>query len=199
MYGHPKNYLLDIDCDSYFSTGKSESPATSFILRYIILILMFPVLLIDYPIGRILGLRKNYIKPMDPLIQNAAGRAIINSIKKCGIEDPGSLGKPVDHEFDKLALHYVLEEAPTHASSLKNYVVLYGFLRSACFLSLILFWGLYAHLLFSPISLILKYVILFAGSLFCISCYLNYYKFYRRYFEETFLAIITLNAKENKS
>lgn len=201
-FGHHKDYLLDtgIENHSYFKASGSNAPFTSRTLRFLIWVMMLPISFYVYLFGKLIGLQKNYVHPFDPLILAAVRKTICLTIKKCGIEDPDKLGTPSHHELDKLALHYVLEHAPVHAAALKNYVVLYGFLRSICLLSLAIFWGIFAHILFDcSITLTVKLWSVFLASLFCLTCFLNYYKFFRRYYEETFYAILALSANEENA
>jgi hypothetical protein len=136
----------------------------------------------------VLGLRKNYIKPFDPLIRAAVWRSINKLVHKC-VKKPRDYGKPADHDFASLAVHYVLEKAPNHIATLRNYVVLYGFLRTNAMLFVFVFWLVVFHLPFVSWPWYQGFAMSIAVVALCFGSYAAFVKFFQRYNEDAFFAL----------
>jgi len=86
-----------------------------------------------------------------------------------------------------------LEAAPNHVYSLRNYVVLYGFLRSISLLFIALFWVVVYHLN----GHLIWWEVLVWSSMAAISSYVVYaafLKFKIRYHKEGIMAVIASRA-----
>jgi len=189
-YGHPKNCLFSLSSKKYFNvTGRTDFIALLF-FRLPVFVFMLPVAIFDIIFVDILKLRKNLTIPFDDLVGKALRDSVDIILKRMGIKNPAQHGKAKDNHFDKLVLHYCLEAAPNHVYSLRNYVVLYGFLRSSAFLVMLIFWTIVAHEVFWNLSPVnhWRIAIIVGSAIFAFSVYYNYYKFFYRYHEEMFLA-----------
>ena len=179
LHGHPTKFLMYSRVDGYFGVGGAK-PWLSWILRLIILIFMLPCSWIELILGKLAGLSSNYIKPFDPMLRNAASGAFADLHARLKIDDEIlEDSHPSDYDFEKLGLHYALETAPAHIYSLRNYVVLYGFLRSMTFVSLVAAWVTCSHILLISSWKLAVLLLLGSGPLIFIS-YAAYMKFFLR-------------------
>jgi len=103
--------------------------------------------------------------------------------------------------------NFTLESAPAHVYSLRNYVVLYGFIRSMTLLLVIAVWLLSLHVGSqfyangASIWLLVSTFILtgMAGGVFCVISYGAYLKFWTRYNREALLGLTAVYLKEKGS
>lgn len=197
MYGHPSKYLLGMDVGGYFAVSGSNR-TLSFLLRALMWILILPVSSLDLLFGYIMRLRANYVTPLDPLLRTAVWQSLNFVVSHCGIEKPKELGKPKDHEFWKLAVHYAVDRAPNHGMSLRNYVVLYGFLRTTALVFVMLFWAVAAHMFLLRLEAWTIGIVLFIGAFVCFASFVSFMKFFQRYHEEALLAVTVAVAREKK-
>ena len=195
MHGVPTNYLLGHGKHSgYFDTA-GEVPIASKFLRILSAAMIAPVSVIDGFLTKVIPLSKNYIRPLDPILVEASASAHSAILKKLDV----NLEKYSEEQLDsfdvhKLTIHCSLEAAPAHVSSLRNYVVLYGFLRSVTLLMIISFWvimiHLHGHFHWWQITMSLGLM-----AIICFVCYAAYLKFRVRYHTEGIMALIASHAK----
>jgi hypothetical protein len=193
-HGQPLNFIIYGHKSLYFDTGSSTSPKASKVLRFMMAIFLFPIALFEIPLGRWLGLSGNYIKQSDDLIQQAFQRSMVKVFKAIGIDVAQMQDRrPWEFGLDKLAIHCALERAPAHVYTLRNYVVLYGFLRSMALVLVIAFWGFWSHALFYLSTWVAAVTFVFT-SLFVFICYAAFIKFWFRYYTEAVMAVIACYA-----
>lgn len=198
LHGHPMKFLLFSKVDNYFKMEKDIKWYTfffTFLIKILIFIFMIPCSWIELIFGKLLGLNRNYFKPFDKMLCDAASSAFANLCIRVKL-DIAILEEnhPSHYDIEKLSLHYALETAPAHIYSLRNYVAIYGFLRSMTFVCLVATWIVSYHLF---IIVSWKYALLFqfgSGVIVFIS-YGAFLKFYIRYHSETIMAIIAVYAK----
>lgn len=201
VYGHPSKYLLNLKVTGFWSVGGANRPA-SIALRCMMWFFLFPVSFSEFLFGFCFKLRGNYVAPLDKLLIEVIRININKLVRKCGVENPSSYGEASEHDFSKLAMHYATEFAPNHIYTLRNYVALYGFLRTVCLVFIILFWLVVSKYLFmewqwkSIYGFLIPHgqwkgllTIIITTGLFCFISFLAFMKFFQRYHEESLFAI----------
>lgn len=162
---------------------------------------ILPVVLVDITIRRIFKFREFLGKPLDQFLSEKIQLKIDHFVKDQYPEQDQKLdegGKassdiePRDPDFFRLIYHFVNEYTKNHYAKMQNYVALYGFARTMCFSSIVLFWALLipsfcAH---QPLSSYLWPT----TALFLVSSvlYLDFNKFYRRYTLEALMAFTAI-------
>ena len=202
-YGVPSQLLLGYPSPGYFNP-KTTSPWLSNIFRFLVAIVIAPVSLLEWTFGSLLKMRGNYINSLGTMIKNIVTAKlldILNQESRNG-EKRTKLPDPRDDDFLPLALHHALEKAPNHVYSLRNYVVLYGFLRTSGFVMLVSFWGGVACAFWTIAHGNFKWCILvpilFFGAM-AFTLYIAFVRFYHKHGEETLMAITTIQSATIKS
>ncbi len=186
-YGHPSRTLFKMQVGKYLETSGRNSLASK-ILRIIVWILLLPITLFDWFFGTYAKLRSNYICDFDPLLSNIVFNAVNRIVLLSRIKEPEKCGPPETHDFWKLAVHYAISHSPNHIYTLRNYVVIYGFLRTTAFAFVVIFWVLTLHFIASSYSAMKATAILAVASLICFGTFAAFVKFFQRYHEEALLA-----------
>lgn len=202
-YGHPMRFLRaksDDPSPRYFDTG-GGSPVFSKILRGLTASAIAPISLFECPLFwcKIIG---NYVRPLGPDLQDAVDSAMNRLSKDAGIKLNASQEYPA--EFERIAIHYALETAPAHVYTLRNYVVIYGFLRSMTLMMVLAVWLFSFHATYSSCHaghgflhsgcvFLLTFCV---GGLICSISYGSFLKFWSRYNKEALMAVITVLLKD---
>lgn len=192
-YNYPSKYLMNLKPDFVFWSGSKRVK----FWKLLLIILLFPITLLDLILGEFLSFKTFYTKKAD--------NYIIETVKAKGIILLNQLGTPItktlrDYDFHRIFSHYVYENSKNHQSRLSNYVALYGFLRSLCLISVLFLWIILYKLYkkaflfekfteyFEKCKYLLVYFILisFISYIF----FMAFMKFYRRYTLESFMLIV---------
>jgi hypothetical protein len=115
-----------------------------------------------------------------------------------GISGLESSSEVRDPDYFRLIYHYANEHTKNHYAKMQNYVALYGFTRTMCFVSIIIFWAVVVVSISSKAFNI--YTLGYLTMLFCISSimYFDFNKFYRRYTLEALMAFTAIYDSSNK-
>jgi hypothetical protein len=210
LYGHPAKNLLHLNSSGFWEVGGSR-PLVSVILRLAMFTLLSPISFWELALGWGLSLRKNYVCKFDPLLREAVRVSINKIVRACGVSDPASHGDANQHDLSKLAMHYAIEHMPNHVFTLRNYVALYGYLRSLCFVLVVVCWSTVFHVINWNWNWVeIWWVSLPYGhwldaatwiippSILAFGLFLAFCKFHTRYHEETLLAITAASAGSAK-
>lgn len=182
IYNYPSKYLLGFN-------NKPLKKSISF-KKIVLSIILLPIVFYDFVLGYVLGFKSFYTRKLDRLLIEIIlekGQMLVNQLYK-NISGEGSEMTIRDHDFHRLFLHYTFENSKNHQFKLINYVVLYGFLRSLTFISVVLFWYLaYSRfcLLNDNISYLTLFIVGFIGYVF----FMAFMKFYRRYSLECLMLV----------
>ncbi|MBA6154269.1 hypothetical protein [Gelidibacter maritimus] len=190
-YSYPSKYLLDMDFKSFW---KSIDNLKDFIWRILIIVILFPCILFDLIFGQFLGFKRFYTKELDKLLQDIIIHKLNKLLIKLGIQDiegytqfENGLGNESD--FHRIATHYAYENSKKHQSKMTNYVALYGFLRTLCFifnsLALYTIVRVWIYLEFDSKNIL---IILALSGISYLS-FMAFMKFYRRYTLEGLMVI----------
>lgn len=184
-FGYPSKSLLRITHEGYFHKIEKAQAVT----RILIGMFMLPVSILDIAFSKAKLVKSDITNQIDPLLTRIIRRKI-----SCLIVDVGQVNRPNDYagpknsDFFRLVYHYVLENAPAHCPKMQNYVALFGFSRSLCFIFISLFW-------ISLITLLVDvfqenaWLLLGKAWLFSLIFFLGFAKFYRRYSLEALMAL----------
>lgn len=185
-YGYPSKFLLEFEIEKYWK----KNDFTGYLLRIIMLIILFPVTFFDFLIGECLNFKNVYTRKLDEfLIQiiREKGNVLINNLFK---NKEGKFTGKTLREFDfyRLFAHYTFENTKNHQVKLINYVVLYGFLRTLTLISVLIFWYLIYSILIDKNNNINLIQLLFV-SIISYVFFMAFMKFYRRYTLEGLMLI----------
>lgn len=183
-YGFPSKYILGIYQKTYWKSSKN---ITDVAWRIIIIILFFPLILLDYVLGSKLNFKKFYQQSVDKSLADLIVFKANKLLSKLGYSEMQSYKENIDllnnFDFHRILYHHAYENSKNHQQKLSNYVALYGFLRTLCFifasLSSYFFYKLICEIILSHTYnfLLLTSVI----SLLAYILYMSFMKFYRRY------------------
>ncbi len=179
-YDYPSKYLLGLS-DRHFWRGLHSFHC--YFWRIVLIIFLFPMVILDFVLGREFGFKNFYHKRLDNDLIRLIILKMNNLVDKLGInEDNGfNNGEGNNQDFYRIVHHYVYENSKNHQSKLNNYVALYGFLRTLTLLLTILFWYIIFHFgLYSDFN-ITAIILLTILSLVIYVFFMGFMKFYRRY------------------
>lgn len=200
-YGHPMRFLLDgeINYPGYFAAG-GKTKNWSRLLRGLTGLALLPIAAFEFILLRT-GIIKNYIRSMGPEFNEAVGKALQALCAKAKMKRNPSREYPAEVEL--LAIHYTLESAPAHIHTLRNYVVLYGFLRSMTLVLVVftcaaaLHVGLAVALKFGSFQAIGSFAAVLLGcGLFCTVSYGAFLKFWARYNREALMGLTAVYLRD---
>lgn len=207
MHGHPNCFLVRHMRIRYlycgvFEAGQYLSVAGKKLLKLIILIFMLPVSWVEWMVTRFLRLSRKLNSPLNPMLRMCVKAAEDRLLDTLDVKTPRGK-RPTRRNDDlhwgngleKLALHYALEMAPAHVYTLRNYVVLYGFLRAMTLILLVVIWMIAGHLWITG-SFGAGVLVLVVGGLAICPCYGAYLKFWTRYHREALMAFLAASVRE---
>lgn len=206
MHGHPACFLVRHVTIRYFFSGKFEKPRRLNVickvaLKGVVLLFVMPIWWVEYIFSSWLGLSRQLNAPINPMLRMCIKAAEDRLLTALDVKTPR--GKRPTRRNDelhwgngleKLALHYALEMAPAHLFTLRNYVVLYGFLRAMTLILLVVLWMAAGHLFLKGCLLHGLIVLLLGGIAIC-PCYGAYLKFWTRYHREALMAFLAASVK----
>lgn len=192
-YSYPSKYLMNFKSNQKYWRGSTKIK----VWKTILAILIFPITFQDYILGELLNFKEFYTRKADDFI--------IEMVKMKGLVLLDKLGSPItnslrEYDYHRIFTHYVYENSINHQSKMSNYVALYGFLRTLCFISVIFFWFLLYKVinqflmsdsvaaLIENLSTLFLYFIL--NSLTSYLFFMAFMKFYRRYSLEGLMLIV---------
>lgn len=187
MFGYPSKYLLNIPHVGYYSVD--EKKFIRGVLRTVVWIVMFPVTVLDFVLGRWAGFRDLYAKGLDPLLVNVInGKVKDLLVNHAGLKSPTAQGWPANHDYFRYVYHFAIEHADNHLQKMQNYIALFGFLRTLTLLSIIFFWVIVCHGVMEPVSYLPFIKLAVFSSLVSYIFFMGFEKFYRRFSLEALMA-----------
>ncbi len=204
-YGHPMKFLLNDSAEypSFFKAG-GKSIGWSKAFRFVTAFALAPIFIFE-SVLLVTGILRNYIRSMGPDLASVVKEALAWLRSKAGmVSDPS---KDYPSEFESLAINYTLESAPSHILTLRNYVVLYGFLRSMTLVLVLATWGMSLHVagcvwvkekcIVTAAPYLLAGIL--GGGFICTISYGAYLKFWTRYNKEVLMGLTAVYLKEQTS
>jgi hypothetical protein len=189
-YCYPSKFLLRIPHDGFWGKRKLKRQK---VWRVIIVFLIYPVFLFDIFFGYFLKVKDVYTKQLDDFLIKIICDKKKDLIDRLGCKDISEYGDIKDLDFFRVILHYAYEHSKTQQSKMYNYVALYGFHRTLCFLTVALHWVILLHgLLFHDLFGLKSTLLLLGTGTLSYIFFMGYMKFSRRYTLEGFMILVTL-------
>lgn len=212
MHGSPASFIVRKDKPRYFKCGKwgkghRLANTVIVLMRALVMLFMLPLTWIELLFTRVVPISRRFTFPITRLLKRCLAAAEDRLLVQMGVKTQE--GKPPGRSkdelhwglgFERLALHYALEKAPAHLFTLRNYVVLYGFLRAMTFILLVVVWMIAGHL-FAKQSYVSALQVLISGGIIIAPSYGGFLKFWTRYHKEALMAFLASMAirAEDKS
>ncbi|MBV2224943.1 MAG: hypothetical protein KUL74_08860 [Cloacibacterium sp.] len=183
-YGFPSKYILGIAQKTFW---KSAKKCTDFAWRIILIILFFPLIIFDYILGSQLNFEKFFKQSVDKSLADLIVFKANKLLSKIGYEEmpdyKNNEGILNNFDFHRILYHYAYENSKNHQQKLSNYVALYGFTRTLCFifscLSSYFFYKYLFEIVTNYSSNLLMITLLSTTTAYIL--YMAFMKFYRRY------------------
>lgn len=193
-YNYPSKYLLDLPHQGYWSKGLDWK---SKLWRIVIITILFPCILLDLLIGKLLDFKRYYTNSVDDMLKDIITFKInallhkLNFNKIEGFKEKYRDGKGNDYDFHRIVTHYAFEYSKNHQSKMSNYVALYGFLRNLCLIfNLITIYFITRVCLYLTFNIVNIFTILVLLSITYLA-FMAFMKFYRRYTLEGFMVVVS--------
>ena len=193
-HGYPSKYLLGIKKSDYFP----RNDKTRCLIRGIVVLLLFPIVALDWLLGEKVGMRNLYAKPLDRLLVDVIVKKLdtLMTVHAGIVPESKKHGRAMDADFFRYAYHYAVENAHNHFAKMQNYVALYGFLRTLTLISVIVFWDLLWHVTFGVIPVSIGWWLIFSVLFLSYILFMGFVKFYRRFSLEALMAMaVTIEVK----
>lgn len=165
--------------------------------RMIICMILFPISFMTFSFGFIFGINRFVTRPLDDYLIDGIKNKYSNLISKIGISHSED---ELKCDFHRLIMHYVYYNLPVCQNKTDNYISLYGFLRSICFILNGMFLFITVKVLpslniYAPFDekKVLTWSILFMLSYIS---FLAFVKFYRRFTLENYMIMLTEKESE---
>lgn len=197
-HGYPSKYLLGLVNPGYYHSVKKHKLRV--VVRFLVLVLLAPISVSDYVLGKIIGMRELYSKPLDPLLRSVLRKRIEDLIDHhANVDNREDHGKARNVDFFRYAYHFAVENAPNHLAKMQNYVALYGFLRTITLISLVLFWAILWHSILANVALPSVGIWLTISGIVTYLLFMGFVKFFRRFSLEALMAMAVTFSSPNKS
>ena len=165
--------------------------------RMIICMILFPISFMTFSFVFIFVINSFVTRPLDDYLIDGIKNKYSNLISKIGISHSED---ELKCDFHRLIMHYVYYNLPVCQNKTDNYISLYGFLRSICFILNGMFLFITVKVLpslniYAPFDekKVLTWSILFMLSYIS---FLAFVKFYRRFTLENYMIMLTEKESE---
>tara|TARA_R110000868_G_scaffold152203_1_gene376851 strand:+ start:2776 stop:3609 length:834 start_codon:yes stop_codon:yes gene_type:complete len=188
-YNYPSKYLLGFNYSGFWDYKSKRG----IVWRISLILIMFPVTVLDLVLGELLGFKNFYTRKLDKFLIDLItlkGQKLFNRLADGQLNGYDKI-KVRDYDFHRIITHYTFEHSKNHQFKMVNYVVLYGFLRTLTLITTILIWYILCTQ-FSELGNLTIITILFLLSLIAYVFFMAFMKFYRRYTLEG-LMLIAIN------
>lgn len=194
-YSYPSKYLLGYENKSFWIKFTRKNWKQNF-WRGMLLVILLPVVTLDFILGQIFGFRYFYQKPLDKFLRESINHKVAILINQLGLADEEITKdfNPKVDDFHRIVSHYTFENAKQHQFRMVNYVALYGFLRNLSLIFNIVSWYYIIQLLREAkfeleLSFDKIFILIVIISIAYIS-FMAFMKFYRRYTLEGFMVLV---------
>ena len=203
VFGYPSEYLMSeernigVNIIKRYFIADSRNDDTRlikigrFIWRLIVAFILFPLCLMTFTIGILGGVNKFITRSLDRYVIDSIKSKSFQMANKLGITQPSVNS---DSDYHRIVMHYVYVNIPVSHAKTDNYISLYGFLRSICFIFSIMFliYGIQAIFTIDfecsiDWNTIKSLTLFFFFSYFC---FLAFVKFYRRFTLENYMSLL---------
>ena len=204
MDNHDKNwsklilrYFFNLDNDKLEFHEKiihimSQIIGCRFVWRFLIGVVLFPLTFMTFVLGSLFGINRFITRPLDDYLITGIKDKYSDLISKIGISHSTD---ELKCDYHRVIMHYVYYNLPVCQNKTDNYISLYGFLRSICFI-------LNGMFLFITIKIIPTLDIhapfdekkVWTWSILFLLSYISFLafvKFYRRFTLENYMIMLT--------
>ncbi|WP_298537028.1 hypothetical protein [uncultured Algibacter sp.] len=185
-YNYPSKYLLGFEIRGFW---KAET-RSGILWRILLLILIFPVTILDLVLGEVFGFKNFYTRKLDKFLIaliKFKGKKLINKLAVGQLVEFHNDNVRV-YDFNRIISHYTFEHTKSHQFRMVNYVILYGFLRTLTLISIISFWYILI-INFAEIKKAAVFLPLIIVGGISYIFFMAFMKFYRRYTLEGLMLI----------
>lgn len=151
-FGYPSEYLMDSNGQTwwklvfrYFFNLDNDELETCEMIKHIILqiisgcfiwrlmisCVLFPISFMTFVLGSLFGINRFITRPLDNYLINGIKNKYSNLISRIGVYHSTD---ELKCDYHRVIMHYVYYNLPVCQNKTDNYVSLYGFLRSICFI-----------------------------------------------------------------
>ena len=218
-FGYPSEYLLDSNGQTwwkqvsryYFNLDNDELQRYKkikhillqiitgrFMYRLMISLILFPISFMTFVLGHCFGINRFITRPLDNYLIEGIKNKYLKLISDLKINN-SSVDLKCD--YHRVIMHYVYYNLPICQNKTDNYISLYGFLRSICFIINGIF--LFITLKIIPtldINASFDEKKVWTWSVLFILSYISFLafvKFYRRFTLENYMIMLTESKDEN--
>lgn len=196
-YDYPSKYLMGIQHSKDYFIG----PTHVRIWRFIVGLILFPIVIGDYVFGKKLSFSDIFVKKLDSFLIQAIKTKGIKLFLKLNLNVPA--GRIRDYDYHRIFAHYVVQNSEATNGKTSNYLALYGYLRCMSTILSFSFWITFYYLCKSVMEYtsIRGYIseqihmiyTLFTLIILCYICFMAFMKFYRRYSLENLMTIVSMD------
>lgn len=182
--GYPSVYLFQPQRSALFRAPtelSGWSRVANTIVRWLVLVVLLPVVLLDAVLGRAMGFRGTMQKPLDDHLAAHIRRSVERLVHRDHLED--------GEDHFRILYHHSLEHCPAHNYKFSNYVALYGFTRTMTLVLTITAWVALVAALRNGAGTWPSVLLVAAVSLVAYVSYADFNKFYRKFSLEVLMAI----------
>lgn len=190
-YGYPSAFLLGKTRYYYGNSSDDKSKwrtACIYFFKTIVALFLLPILLFTLLLGDLLCLKYYYVKKLDNYLCeciNCKIKLLVQRLQLPSLEDFDNV------DFHRIIYHYAYENSNNHIIKMDNYVALYGFMRSLCFIfNCATIYFIYIvitnNMLFSN-----YWFLLLSMSIISYFFFMAFIKFYRRFTLEALMCLIS--------
>lgn len=205
-YDYPSRFILALPCNAFWDVKAKRE----YFVRGFVCVLLFPIPILDFILGKGLYLRNLFAKGLDNELASIVKNKVKALIKEKGqVEKPDEYDLKKDHDFFRYVYHYAVENSNNHLPKMQNYVALYGFLRTLSLIFIIGTWSALVHFVINVYRLMsgiegsdipIFFWTLLAFMLLTYISYMGFMKFYRRFSLEALMAVsVTFMSESNKT
>lgn len=185
-YGFPSKYLLGIQIPKFSAHFKTYY---GFFWGVLILIVLFPIAILDLILGKWLGFKLFYLKTTDSHLQKAIILKVERLYFHLGLGEK-KFNEIRNSDFFRIIQHFTFDNTQNHNSKFTNYIALYGFLRTMTLILNVLFWYFVIHFILIEEYSLLSLTILILTAILGYSFFMAFMKFYRKYTLQGFMVLV---------
>lgn len=214
VFGYPSKYLLEkekIENNKCIWSCVTEEKKVSKCVLILVYVFLFPIV-VFLKIAQILRVVNHITRPLSKNIIDAIQEKQVK-LKKVILQETNEEPSCED-DFHRVIMHYVYLNVSGSSAKTSNYLTIYGFLRSMCFVACLIFWKLTIMGVVSIFDCCITdtreslYLFTFDMCLFMgivVSCasiimsFLGFVKFYRRFTIEDYMSLLVCKLDEQES
>lgn len=203
VYKYPSQSLLNkknskASFNDFFKSDFFGQYRVKNLLRLCLLLLLFPLVLMDLFFGHLLGFKHYFSRSINesliPLVDKKLAK--VYSTRFLEETDHENETHTVDEYFLPV-YHFLIDRSEVHHTKTQNYVALYGLLRNMTLLMVALSWLLAFS--FNTNEILLSVYLILSSLCVTYIFFLGYLKFFRRFSKEVIFGVLSCELPPSKS